>query len=295
MARTIAQPIRARYLTAVMPELPEVETVARGLARVLVGGRIARVVQRRPDLRRAMPVDLAGRLAGRRIAGVRRRAKYLLVDLDDGQAILAHLGMSGRMTVLPAGAPAVPAGPHDHVEVVLADGAMVRFNDPRRFGLLLLLAAGEEATHPLLAPLGPEPLDPAFDGTRLAARLAGRRTSIKAALLDQRVVAGLGNIYVSESLFWAGISPRRLAGTVAGGRAERLAEAIRRVLLRAIEAGGSTLRDYVQATGELGYFQHAWAVYGREAEPCPGCDCRAGIRRIVQAGRSTFYCAKRQR
>ncbi len=174
-------------------------------------------------------------------------------------------------------------------------GAVIRFNDARRFGLMDYALESELASHPFFAELGPEPLGNEFNGPSLAASLAGKMTPIKAALLDQRVVAGLGNIYVSEALFWAGISPRRIAATVAGGRAERLATAVRDVLTRAIAAGGSSLRDYVQASGELGYFQHHWAVYGRENERCPDCDCSSGIKRIVQSGRSTFYCAKRQR
>jgi formamidopyrimidine-DNA glycosylase len=172
---------------------------------------------------------------------------------------------------------------------------VVRFNDARRFGLLDYMRRGEEAAHPLLAGMGPEPLEPGFDGRYLGQKLAGKMTPIKAALLDQKIVAGLGNIYVCEALYRAGISPRRLAATVSGARAEKLAAAIKAVLSEAIEAGGSSLRDYVQADGELGYFQHRWAVYGREGEPCPGCTCKEGVRRIAQSGRSTFYCAKKQR
>jgi formamidopyrimidine-DNA glycosylase len=275
-----------------MPELPEVETVRRGLARKLTGRRIRHVELRRSDLRRPFPPGLARRLEGARIGALSRRGKYLLVELDADGVLLLHLGMSGRIT---AGNGELPEALHDHVVLRLDDGTVVRFNDPRRFGLLDYLRRGEEKTHPLLAGLGPEPLGPGFDGAYLAAALAGKMTPIKSALLDQRIVAGLGNIYVCESLYRAGLSPRRLAATIAGGRAERLAEAIRAVLSEAIEAGGSSLRDYVQADGTLGYFQHRWAVYGREGEPCPGCDCAEGVRRIVQAGRSTFFCAKRQR
>jgi formamidopyrimidine-DNA glycosylase len=200
--------------------------------------------------------------------------------------------MSGRIT---AGGPESPEAKHDHVVLSLDDGTVVRLNDPRRFGTLDYLARGTEAVHPLLARMGPEPLEPGFDGGYLERALAGKLTPIKAALLDQRIVAGLGNIYVCEALFRAGLSPRRLAATVVGARAARLAAAIREVLGEAIEAGGSSLRDYVQANGELGYFQHRWAVYGREGEPCPGCTCAEGVRRIVQSGRSTFFCARRQR
>jgi formamidopyrimidine-DNA glycosylase len=220
------------------------------------------------------------------------RGKYILVELDDSGLLLLHLGMSGRIT---AGAAGVPPGPHDHVLLSLDDGTVVRFNDPRRFGLLDYIARGQEGTHKLLAGLGPEPLEPGFDAFYLNRALAGKTTPIKLALLDQRIVAGLGNIYVCEALYRAGISPRRLAASVVGIRAERLADAIRAVLTEAIEAGGSSLRDYVQANGELGYFQHRWAVYGREGKPCPDCTCPEGVLRITQAGRSTFYCGRQQR
>ncbi len=281
-----------------MPELPEVETIRRGLAIALEGRRLARVVQRRPDLRLPLPRGFARRLTGRRVVGVGRRGKFLLLRLDDGATLLCHLGMTGRMIVAPAAA-APPAAAHDHVLIETDDGTLVRFNDARRFGLMDLVPAGRLDSHPMLAGLGPEPLDGGFTGPRLAAALAGRRTPVKAALLDQRVVAGLGNIYASEALFRAGLSPRRIAATVQGRRAERLVEAIRRVLDEAIAAGGSSLRDYVRTDGELGYFQHRWAVYERQGLPCPGCLCdvarTGGIRRIVQSGRSTFYCPLRQR
>jgi formamidopyrimidine-DNA glycosylase len=275
-----------------MPELPEVETVRRGLALKISGRKIVRAELRRADLRRPFPPDLARRLKGAQIGALARRGKYILIELDADGLLLLHLGMSGRIT---AGDAATPTALHDHVVLTLDDGTVVRFNDARRFGTLDYMKKGDEKRHPLLAGLGPEPLDPGFDGAWLAARLAGKLTPLKAALLDQRVVAGLGNIYVCEALYRARLSPRRLAGTVGRGRAGRLAEAIRDVLNEAIEAGGSSLRDYVQADGELGYFQHRWAVYGHEGEPCPGCDCAEGVRRIVQSGRSTFFCAKRQR
>jgi formamidopyrimidine-DNA glycosylase len=200
--------------------------------------------------------------------------------------------MSGRVTV---GSADLPDGPHDHVVLTLDDGAVIRFNDARRFGLIDYVNRSDAAQHPLLAALGPEPLEAEFNGAYLAGALAGKMTPIKSALLDQRIVAGLGNIYVCEALFRAGVSPRRLAATIGRGRASRLVAGIRSVLTEAIEAGGSSLRDYVQADGELGYFQHQWAVYGREGISCPGCDCPTGVRRIVQAGRSTFYCAMKQR
>jgi formamidopyrimidine-DNA glycosylase len=275
-----------------MPELPEVETVRRGLALKMTGRRIVEAELRRPDLRRPFPPMLARTLTGAKIGKLARRGKYILIELDDNGTLLLHLGMSGRITTSPGG---VPHATHDHVVLTLDDGTVVRFNDARRFGLLDYMRRGEESAHPLLADMGPEPLEPGFDGRYLAAKLAGKMTPIKAALLDQRIVAGLGNIYVCEALYRAGLSPRRLAATVTGTRANKLAAAIRAVLSDAIEAGGSSLRDYVQADGELGYFQHHWAVYGREGEPCPGCTCAEGVQRIVQSGRSTFYCAKKQR
>jgi formamidopyrimidine-DNA glycosylase len=275
-----------------MPELPEVETVRRGLALKMSGRRIVQAELRRPDLRRPFPPALAERLRGASIGAFSRRGKYILIELDSDGLLLLHLGMSGRVT---AGGAGTPDAPHDHVVLRLDDGTIIRFNDPRRFGLLDYVKRGEETSHPLLAGLGPEPLEPEFDGAYLAAALAGKGTPIKSALLDQRVVAGLGNIYVCEALFRSAVSPRRLAASIGKGRAERLVAGIRSVLTEAIEAGGSSLRDYVQADGELGYFQHRWAVYGHEGDPCPGCDCGGAVRRIVQSGRSTFFCAKRQR
>jgi formamidopyrimidine-DNA glycosylase len=275
-----------------MPELPEVETVRRGLALKISGRRIVRAELRRPDLRRPFPPALAKRLDGARIGALGRRGKYILIELDSDGLLLLHLGMSGRLTVCSA---ALPSAPHDHVVLTLDDGTVVRFNDPRRFGLIDYLKRGGETQHPLLAGLGPEPLEPGFNSAYLGAALAGKLTPIKAALLDQRIVAGLGNIYACEALFRAGVSPRRLANSIGPARATRLAAAIRSVLTEAIAAGGSSLRDYVQADGALGYFQHHWAVYGHEGDPCPGCDCGGGVLRIVQSGRSTFFCAKRQR
>ena len=275
-----------------MPELPEVETVRRGLALKITGRRIVKAELRRPDLRRPFPPELGERLAGAKIGALGRRGKYILIELDADGLLLLHLGMSGRITV---GDAAVPEARHDHVVLTLDDGAVVRFNDARRFGTLDYLRRSEAARHPLLAGLGPEPLGPDFDSAYLARKLAGRMTSVKSALLDQRIVAGLGNIYVCEALYRAQLSPRRLAATIGKGRAGRLVAAVRAVLEEAIAAGGSSLRDYVQANGELGYFQHRWAVYAHEGDPCPGCDCAEGVRRIVQAGRSTFFCAKRQR
>jgi len=276
-----------------MPELPEVETVRRGLQPALEGRVLTRVVQRRADLRFALPERMAERLTGRRVTHIGRRAKYILVELDNGEVLIIHLGMSGRMTIH-QGAPAA-AGPHDHVDLVTDGDVTVRFNDTRRFGMMDLVAADSLVAYPMLAGLGPEPLGNEFNDASLSAALAGRRTPIKAALLDQRVVAGLGNIYVCEALWRSGISPRRSAHTIPGVRAARLVPAIREVLEAAIAAGGSSLRDYVQADGELGYFQHAWRAYGREGECCGHGDCAGIIRRIVQSGRSTFYCALHQR
>jgi formamidopyrimidine-DNA glycosylase len=281
-----------------MPELPEVETVRQGLTPVLVGQRLVRVVTNRPDLRIPIPVDLAQRCVGRTVRALDRRAKYLLLRLEGGPVVLIHLGMSGSMVARRLEAHPAP-GPHDHVILETEDGWRVTFRDPRRFGLVTLAEEAEVDSHPLLAKLGPEPLSDAFDARVLVAGLAGKLSPIKAALLDQRVVSGLGNIYVCEALFRSGISPRRTAATVTGARAERLATAIRQVLEEAVAAGGSSLRDHRQADGELGYFQHAFAVYDREGKACPGCDCdigrTGGIERIVQSGRSTFFCARRQR
>jgi formamidopyrimidine-DNA glycosylase len=281
-----------------MPELPEVETVCRGLKGVLEGRRLARVQVRRKDLRIPFPPAFTEKLSGRTVTRIHRRAKYMLLDLDDGNVLIVHLGMSGRMVVDKSGAP--PAK-HDHVIFTTDEGAEIRFNDPRRFGLMTLVPHGELASHKLFRHLGPDPLTPEFTPAVLSAALKGRKTSIKAALLDQRIVVGVGNIYACESLYRAGISPTRKAGTVAGERAAKLVPAIKKVLADAIAAGGSSLRDHVQPSGELGYFQHAWKVYGREGESCA---CLSGksagkgankgkglVRRITQGGRSTFYCA----
>lgn len=276
-----------------MPELPEVETIRRGLAARLAGRTLIRVEARRPDLRIPLPHDFATRLVGRRFDRFERRGKYLLLRLDDGTVLIVHLGMSGRLII--DDQPPTALGPHDHVVLTCDGGPTVVYTDPRRFGLMALSSDNEIADHPLLRAMGPDPLTNGFDGRALAERLAGKRTSIKAALLDQTVVAGLGNIYACEALFYAGLSPRRSAHTVQRARADRLAKAIHDVLDAAIEAGGSTLRDYAQASGELGYFQHRFAVYDREGEPCPGCDCGGVIKRIVQSNRSTFYCPRRQR
>ncbi|MEQ8734122.1 MAG: bifunctional DNA-formamidopyrimidine glycosylase/DNA-(apurinic or apyrimidinic site) lyase [Rhodospirillaceae bacterium] len=278
-----------------MPELPEVETTCRGLANVFDGRRLTAVQVRRPNMRIPFPKNLAQSLTGRRIEQVTRQAKYICIYLDDGTVALAHLGMSGRMTITD---PSAVPGRHDHVVFDTDDGVRVFFNDPRRFGLLTLTTAATLLQHKLLARLGPDPLTDAFTPDVLSAALKGKGTTIKAALLDQRVVAGLGNIYVCEALFRAGISPRRKASSVAGKRTQRLVPLIKDVLTEAIAAGGSTLRDYAQPSGELGYFKFSWNVYGREGEQCK-CDPdgKDGItvKRIVQAGRSTFFCSRCQR
>lgn len=263
-----------------MPELPEVETVRAGLAPVWQGRRFAKIIVHRFDLRRPVPADFARILEGRRILNVGRRAKYLVVDLEGGALLLGHLGMSGRMIIGAGG-----DGPHQHIVFETDDGGRVAYADPRRFGLMDL---GQDGRHPLLEGLGPEPLDDGFSAAVLADGLAGKDQAIKSALLDQGVVAGLGNIYVAESLFQAGISPLRAAGSLKGDEIGRLVTAIRDVLERAIAAGGSTLKDHARPDGELGYFQHSFAVYGRAGQPCPRC--RGAIVRLVQSGRSTFHC-----
>ena len=283
--------------TPVMPELPEVETVRLALAPVLAGRKIARVTVRKGNLRVPLPRDFAARLTGRRVRAIARRAKFLLARLEGGLTLIIHLGMSGRVRIFKRSPP--PPEKHDHVEFATDAGCTIRYNDARRFGLMGLIADKDLGAHPWFRALGPEPLDAAFTGPVLAARFKGRETSLKAALMDQRVVAGLGNIYVSEALFRAGLSPKRAAGTVAGPRAAGLVKSIKAVLKAAIASGGSSLRDHRQPSGELGYFQHRFAVYDRAGLACPGCRCAVaktgGIRRIVQGGRATFYCPRKQK
>jgi len=276
-----------------MPELPEVETVRLGLEQAMAGRLLLRVMQRRPDLRRPFPPQFEIRLTGRRIDSLSRRAKYLVLHLDDGVAVLVHLGMSGRMLV--GRQSNDPFGTHDHVVFDLDDGGRVVFNDARRFGLMDLTETARLADHPLLRDIGPEPLGEHFTPELLAARIAGKSSPIKIVLLDQTVVAGIGNIYASEALFRAGINPMRAAHSVKPAEIAKLVPAIQAVLTEAIAAGGSSLRDHRRPDGELGYFQHGFKVYDREGEPCPDCTCAEGILRIVQGGRSTFYCAKKQR
>jgi formamidopyrimidine-DNA glycosylase len=275
-----------------MPELPEVETVMRGLDTALTGHRIKRAILHRADLRWPVPPALPRVLTGARVTGFRRRAKFILMRLDNGWSVLIHLGMSGRMLIN------APPAPHEHLTIETEDGTRVAFIDPRRFGALDLVRTEAEDSHKLLAGLGPEPLSNEFSAPVLAAALKGKTTAIKTALLDQSIVAGLGNIYACEALFRAGISPLRPAGKLSRAQIEALVQAIRATLREAIAAGGSSLRDYVQPGGELGYFQHAWKVYGREGEPCercPGPPACKGIKRITQGGRSTYYCQRMQK
>ena len=287
-----------------MPELPEVETVRRGLQPAMEGARILRADIRREGLRWPFPPRLAERLAGARVDRLRRRSKYILGDLDTGETLLLHLGMSGRVIISGNGAGQslgvfhhdLPApARHDHVILDLDTGARVTLNDARRFGALDLMPTATAEAHPLLASLGPEPLGNQFHADYLAARFQGRSAPVKALLMDQRIVAGLGNIYVCEALFRAGIHPARAAGRIGPARLERLAQAVRDVLIEAIEAGGSSLRDYRQADGELGYFQHAFRVYDRAGQPCVTPGCPGLVRRIVQSGRSSHYCPRCQR
>jgi formamidopyrimidine-DNA glycosylase len=275
-----------------MPELPEVETVMRGLDAKLTGRVIAAAVLNRPDLRWPIPAGFAAALSGAAVTGFRRRGKYMFMRLNSGISVLIHLGMSGRMVI------DAPPALHEHLTIETNEGCRIGFVDPRRFGALDLIATDDEDSHRLVAGLGPEPLGNEFNAPMLLEALRAKATPIKAALLDQSLVAGIGNIYASEALFRAGISPRRLAGQLGAKRVDRLVPAIKTTLMQAIAAGGSSLRDYVQPSGELGYFQHAWKVYDRAGEfceHCPGLPACSGIRRIVQTGRASFYCPQTQR
>ena len=283
-----------------MPELPEVETVRRGLTPSMEGHVILRADVNRPDLRWPFPERMADRLTGARVSGLRRRSKYILVDLDTGETLIIHLGMSGRMTV--SGDPLgqfhkdhPPALKHDHVVFHMDSGARITFNDARRFGAMDLAATSALEDHWLIKPIGPEPLGNGFNESYLTDRFRGKNTPVKTALLDQRIVAGLGNIYVCEVLHRTGISPKRKAGALSKARIASLVPAVRNVLIEAIAAGGSSLQDHRQANGELGYFQHGFRAYDREGEPCKTEGCGGTIGRIVQSGRSTFYCPKCQR
>lgn len=297
-----------------MPELPEVETVCRGLEPAIAGRAIASVRLNRADLRFPFPAGLAARLQGRRVSHVERRAKYILIHLDSGETLLSHLGMTGRFTVWQANGRAKNLGefyyaeeagrqgdgPHDHVVLDLDDGTRIVYADPRRFGFIDFIGAGERDRNRFLSGLGVEPLGNEFNAAYLAAAFAGRRTPLKAALLDQRIIAGLGNIYVCEALYRARLSPRRMAGSIVrkrgdSPRVESLVAAVRSVLAEAIAAGGSTLRDYAHTDGTSGEFQQRFDVYDREGQPCRTPGCPSSVARIVQSGRSTFYCPTCQR
>jgi formamidopyrimidine-DNA glycosylase len=293
-----------------MPELPEVETVRRGLQPVMEGSKIVKAEARRADLRFPFQKDFVARLTGQTVTGLGRRAKYLMADLGSGDVLLMHLGMSGSFRVVKDEEAKMPGQfhhpraedrAHDHVVFHMSSGASVVFNDPRRFGYMKIIARKALDEEPLLKGLGPEPLGNEFDAAMLAHSCANKKTSLKAALLDQRVVAGLGNIYVCEALYRSQLSPRRLAATLATKKAEptdhakRLVTAIHAVLNQAIKAGGSSLRDHRQTSGELGYFQHSFQVYDREGEKCQTAKCSGIVRRFVQNGRSTFWCPKCQK
>ena len=283
-----------------MPELPEVETVMRGLEPVMVGQKIRYADIRRPDLRWPFPDNMSQRLSGAKILRLHRRSKYILCDLDSGETLLIHLGMSGRMTISHEllgnfqYKPSTPAK-HDHVILDLQDGARISFNDARRFGAMDLIGTKNLFDHKLIISLGPEPLGNEFNTPYLYSKLKGKAAPIKSALLDQRIVSGLGNIYVCESLWRAGINPKRLSGRVSRKKIDVLVPIIRDVLREAISAGGSSLKDHRQTNGDLGYFQHSFAVYGREGKKCNSANCSELIKRIVQSGRSSFYCAKCQK
>jgi formamidopyrimidine-DNA glycosylase len=283
-----------------MPELPEVETVRQGLRPALEGARLTRVVQRRPDLRFPLPDKFARRLTGARVVRLDRRAKYLMAELDTGETWTTHLGMTGRFTIDDARPGRfqrrAPTGDkHEHLVFETDAGARIGFSDARRFGYMNLIPTAEIETHPWFKELGPEPLGNGFNAAHLAEAFDGRVQNVKATLLDQRVVAGLGNIYVCEALFRAGISPKKPAGKLKADRLERLTVVVRDVIAEAIEAGGSTLRDFANVEGELGYFQHRFRIYGREGEACVTPGCGGTVKRIVQGGRSTFYCPRCQR
>lgn len=276
-----------------MPELPEVETVRRGLEPVLEGAIIREATTRREGLRFPFPEDFSKRLEGNKIERLRRRSKYILIDCADGLVVILHLGMSGKVTIYKGGdTPEI--GKHDHVSLITEVGDHVVYTDPRRFGIITFTDIQEMDSHPLLKNIGPEPLGNAFNSKALEAGLKGKKASIKAALLDQRLVAGLGNIYVCEVLWRAGVNPKQPAGSLLGKPSTQLVPIIRDVLTEAIAAGGSTLKDYAQADGELGYFQHSFKVYGREGEPCSKKGCSGTVARIVQSNRSTFFCPKCQ-
>mgnify|MGYP001249312169 CR=1 FL=1 len=276
-----------------MPELPEVETVRLVLAQVLVGRRLSRVIARRRNLRWPLPEDFGQRLTDRQVVSVERRAKFIVIRLDSDVVWIAHLGMSGRFSVYREWVP--PEENHDHIIIETDNGVTLRYNDPRRFGFMDLTTAGSLPDYPMLKSIGPEPLDKDFTPEVLANCLRDRAAPVKLALLNQRIIAGLGNIYVCEALYGAKISPKRKARSVKGGRAEDLHQAIVDVLSRAIQAGGSSLRDHRQPDGEFGYFQQQFLVYGRTGKNCQRCGPDHQIRKMSQSGRTTFYCPNCQR
>ena len=275
-----------------MPELPEVETVKRGIIPLLEGRRILQVIQRRDSLRIPLPDNFAGRLKGRKIEQITRRAKYLLLYLDGNETLICHLGMSGKMTLVAAKHRKTPDefAKHDHIILESDRHDLVIYNDPRRFGLMTLCATDQLDQHPLFCKMGPEPLGNEFNASYLLEKIKNRRSVIKTIFLDQRVVVGLGNIYVCEALFVAGLSPLKKACDLGADDCEKIIPIIRDILTRAIAAGGSTLKDYARVDGELGYFQHNFKVYGREGETCRNKNCSTKIERIIQSNRSTFYC-----
>jgi formamidopyrimidine-DNA glycosylase len=278
-----------------MPELPEVETVLRGLEKVLLNRTLLSVDMRRADLRFPLPTNMHKALVHQRITGMERRAKYMLIHFEHGQTLLIHLGMSGRMTIDNNVDDGIEqTAKHDHVIFKTDGGQRIRYNDARRFGMMDIVATAKTAQHKLLKNLGVEPLGDAFTAAALHTQLQNKKIAIKLAIMDQAVVVGVGNIYASEALYGAGINPMRGANTLNQNECKKLVAAIQNVLKRAIEKGGSTLRDYVQSDGELGYFQHEFAVYGRSGLPCKNCTCEGGIQKITQGGRSTFFCAVTQ-
>ena len=281
-----------------MPELPEVETVMRGLSPVLSGNKIVKIDLHRPNLRIPFPKDMQKQLSNKKIISLQRRAKYIFILLEGGQILVIHLGMSGRILIIPHGEE-YELQKHDHMVVTMKTGEKIIYNDPRRFGMVFIIDEDELETHKIFSRLGPEPLSNNFSAAYLLETLKSKNTSIKQALLDQHVVVGVGNIYACEALYQSKINPMAKASSIKGKKAENLVRAIRDVLTRAIKAGGSTLKDYRHADGELGYFQHSFTVYDQEGETCPDCDCNiaktGGVKRIVQSGRSTFYCPRQQK
>lgn len=276
-----------------MPELPEVETVMRGLSSVLIGRTFTSIELRRKDLRFPLPKNMPAALVGHKITSLSRRAKYILIHFENDNSLIVHLGMSGRM-VIDDGTSGLQK--HDHVIFQTNKNQQIKFNDPRRFGMMDMVPTTKAGAHKLLKHLGPEPLETSFSGESLYAKLKTKKIAIKLAIMDQRVVVGVGNIYACEALYAAGIHPERPANKVTLTECKALVTAIKAILKRAIAKGGSSLRDYVQADGELGYFQHEFAVYGREGEKCKACSCKnKTIQRITQSGRSTFFCATKQK